>query len=111
MKCEIAVAADGPATLDKVAKFRPDLVILDTMLPKLGGLEVCKTLKQEAKTNRIMILMVTAWKELGDIEAAVAAGCDDFLSEPINKIELLKRVELLLRLRHVTGEPKEKDKG
>jgi len=51
-----------------------------------------------------MILMVTALNELGDIERAVEAGTDDFLSKPINKIELLKRVENMLRLRHVTDE-------
>ena len=51
-----------------------------------------------------MVLMVTALNEPGDIERAVAAGCDDFLSKPVNKIELLKRVENLLRLRHVTDE-------
>ena len=51
-----------------------------------------------------MILMVTALNEPGDIERAVLAGCDDFLSKPINKLELLKRVENMLKLRHVTDE-------
>jgi CheY-like chemotaxis protein len=51
-----------------------------------------------------MILMVTALNELGDIERAVAAGCDDFLSKPVNKLELTKRVENMLKLRHVTDE-------
>jgi CheY-like chemotaxis protein len=51
-----------------------------------------------------MILMVTALNELGDIERAVAAGCDDFLSKPVNKLELVKRVENMLKLRHVTDE-------
>ncbi|MGO8690994.1 MAG: response regulator [Thermoguttaceae bacterium] len=104
MDCEIAVAADGPQTLERVAEFHPDLILLDIMMPKLSGFEVCKTLKREPQTNHIMILMVTALKELGDIERAVACGCDDFLSKPINKIELVKRVETLLKLRHVTDE-------
>jgi CheY-like chemotaxis protein len=51
-----------------------------------------------------MVLMVTALNELGDIERAVAAGCDDFLSKPVNKLELLKRVENMLKLRYVTDE-------
>ncbi len=51
-----------------------------------------------------MILMVTALNELGDIERAVVAGCDDFLSKPVNKLELVKRVENMLKLRHVTDE-------
>ena len=104
MDCEIAVAVDGRETLDKVAEFQPDLILLDIMMPKLSGFEVCKTLKREPQTNQIMILMVTALNELGDIERAVAAGCDDFLSKPVNKLELVKRVETLLKLRHVTDE-------
>ncbi len=104
MQCQTAVATDGRQTLEKVAEFRPDLVLLDIMMPKLSGFEVCKTLKKDPETSHIMILMVTALTELGDIERAVACGCDDFLSKPINKIELVKRVENLLKLRHVTDE-------
>lgn len=102
--CEIAVAVDGRDTLAKVDEFRPDLILLDIMMPKLSGFEVCKTLKQSPETRQIMILMVTALNELGDIERAVAAGCDDFLSKPVNKLELVKRVENMLKLRSVTDE-------
>jgi len=102
--CEIAVAADGRETLAKAAQFQPDLILLDIMMPKLSGFEVCKTLKRDPKARQVMILMVTALNELGDIERAVAAGCDDFLSKPINKLELVKRVENMLKLRHVTDE-------
>jgi two-component system, OmpR family, alkaline phosphatase synthesis response regulator PhoP len=102
--CEIAVATDGRQTLDKVAEFHPDLILLDIMMPKLSGFEVCRTLKRDAATSQIMILMVTALNERGDIERAVSCGCDDFLSKPINKIELVKRVENMLKLRHVTDE-------
>ncbi|MFH1923842.1 MAG: response regulator [Planctomycetota bacterium] len=101
---EIMVATDGRDTLDKVAPFHPDLVLLDIMMPKLSGFEVCRILKDDPATKEIMILMVTALNESGDIERAVAAGCDDFLSKPVNKLELLKRVENLLTLRHVTDE-------
>jgi two-component system alkaline phosphatase synthesis response regulator PhoP len=98
--CEIATAVDGRDTLEKVARFKPDLILLDIMMPKLSGFGVCKTLKNDPVTKDTMILMVTALNEPDDIERAVQAGCDDFLSEPINKPELLKRVEILLRLRH-----------
>ncbi len=101
---EIAVATDGRDTLDKVAEFQPDLILLDIMMPKLSGFEVCKTIKDNPATRNTMILMVTALNELGDIERAVSAGCDDFLSKPINKFALLKRVETMLRLRSVTDE-------
>jgi CheY-like chemotaxis protein len=104
MDCEIAVAADGRQTLEKVAEFQPDLILLDIMMPKLSGFEVCKKIKEDPATRHIMVLMVTALGELGDIERAVAAGCDDFLSKPINKYALVKRVENMLKLRHVTDE-------
>lgn len=102
--CQILVAVDGRDTLDKVAAFQPDLILLDIMMPKLSGFEVCERLKGDPATKEIMILMVTALNELGDIERGVAAGCDDFLSKPINKLELLKRVVNMLKLRHVTDE-------
>ncbi len=102
--CEIAVAVDGRDTLEKVVDFQPDLILLDIMMPKLSGFEVCKQLKSNPATQEIMILMVTALNELGDIERAVAAGCDDFLSKPVNKLELLKRVDNMLKLRQVTDE-------
>ena len=102
--CEIATAVDGRDTLDKVASFRPDVILLDVMMPKLSGFEVCQQLKTDPVTSRIMILMVTALGELGDIERAVEAGTDDFLSKPVNKVELVKRVENMLKLSHVTDE-------
>ncbi|MBL9124180.1 MAG: response regulator [Planctomycetaceae bacterium] len=102
--CEIGVAVDGRDTLDKVTTFKPDLILLDVMMPKLSGFEVCKQLKGDPQTSQIMILMVTALNELGDIERAVNAGTDDFLSKPVNKLELVKRVENMLKLRHVIDE-------
>ncbi|HEX4129297.1 MAG TPA: response regulator [Pirellulales bacterium] len=102
--CETAVAVDGHDTLEKVKTFKPDLILLDIMMPKLSGFEVCRKLKDAPATSNIMILMVTALNELGDIERAVNAGTDDFLSKPVNKLELLKRVENMLKLRHVTDE-------
>ena len=102
--CAIEVAVDGRDTLDKVASFHPDLILLDIMMPKLSGFEVCEQVKGNPKTRGVMILMVTALDEPGDIERAVNAGTDDFLSKPVNKLELLKRVENMLRLRHVTDE-------
>lgn len=104
VECEVATAADGQETLDSVASFRPDLILLDVMMPKLSGFEVCKKLKENAETRRIMILMVTALNELGDIVRAVDAGTDDFLSKPVQKIELVKRVENMLKLKDVTDE-------
>ncbi|MEZ6135558.1 MAG: response regulator [Pirellulaceae bacterium] len=102
--CEIELAIDGQDTLAKVAEFDPDLILLDVMMPKLSGFEVCQQIKQSPATAKIMVLMVTALNELGDIERAVRAGTDDFLSKPINKVELLKRVENMIRLKDTTDE-------
>ncbi len=104
MDTAVEIARDGQDTLEKVASFQPDLILLDVMMPKFSGFEVCKQLKEDAATRRIMILMVTALNELGDIERAVHAGTDDFLSKPVNKIELLKRVENMLQLKDITDE-------
>lgn len=101
---EIAIAVDGQDTLDKVAAFKPHVILLDVMMPKLSGFEVCQKLKGDPATSNVMILMVTALNELGDIERAVDAGTDDFLSKPVNKIELVKRVENMLKLCSVTDE-------
>ncbi len=102
--CEIAIARDGQETLARVREWSPDVILLDVMMPKLSGFEVCRKLKDDPTTNRVMVLMVTALNELGDIERAVSAGTDDFLSKPVQKIELLKRVENMLRLKDVTDE-------
>ena len=104
LDCEIATAVDGRDALDKVAAFQPDVILLDVMMPKLSGFEVCQRLKGDPATSPIMILLVTALGELGDIERAVEAGTDDFLSKPVNKVELVKRVENMLKLRHVSDE-------
>lgn len=102
--CEIETSVDGEDTLAKVGSFQPDLVLLDVMMPKRSGFEVCKQIKEDPTTRRVMVLMVTALNELGDIERAVTAGTDDFLSKPVNKIELLKRVENMLKLKGTEDE-------
>lgn len=101
---EIEFAKDGIDTLEKVSSFNPDLILLDVMMPRLSGFEVCEMLKKTPGKLRTMILMVTALSELGDIERAVAAGCDDYLSKPVNKTELLKRVKNMLKYKDIDDE-------
>ena len=101
---EIAMAFDGQETIEKVAEFEPDLILLDIMMPRMSGYEVCQKLKSDSATRDIPILMVTALNEMGDIEKAVNAGCDDFLTKPVNRLELTTRVKSLLRVRHLTSE-------
>lgn len=104
LDCEVDFAVDGQDTLDKVQSFQPDLLLLDIMMPKLNGFEVCQQIKSDPELRRTMVLMVTALNERGDIERAVQAGTDDFLSKPVNQIELVKRVQNMLKLKGVTDE-------
>jgi len=101
---KIVTASDGIEALDKVAEHKPDLILLDIMMPRMSGFQVCRKLKSDAKTRDIQILMVTALNELGDIEQASECGTDDFVSKPVNKFELLTRVKSLLRVRHLKSE-------
>jgi two-component system, OmpR family, alkaline phosphatase synthesis response regulator PhoP len=104
LDCELEFAVDGQDTLAKVESFQPDLILLDVMMPKLSGFEVCKKIKSSPATRTIMVLMVTALNELGDIERAVEARTDDFLSKPVNKVELVKRVQNMFKLKDVQDE-------
>ncbi len=100
----VEMAEDGRITLEKVEQFQPDLILLDIMMPKMSGFEVCQQLKNNPATQDIPVLMVTALRENTDIEKAVDAGADDFLSKPVNRIELKTRVRSLLKVRHLTNE-------
>ncbi len=100
----IEMAENGRITLEKVEQFQPDLILLDIMMPKMSGFEVCQQIKNNPATRDIPILMITALRENTDIEKAVEAGADDFLSKPVNRIELKTRVRSLLKVRHLTNE-------
>ena len=100
----IVSAVDGVDALRKVEEHNPDLILLDIMMPQMSGFQVCRRLKGDPKTHDIQILMVTALNELGDIEQANECGTDDFVSKPVNKLELLTRVKSLLRVRHLKSE-------
>jgi CheY-like chemotaxis protein len=98
------VAHDGLEAMEQVNKEQPDLILLDIMMPKMSGFEVCKKLKADPATRDIPIIMITALNEISDIERGVECGTDDFLTKPVNKLELLTRVKSLLRLRHLKNE-------
>ncbi len=96
---EITTVADGLQAIEAVEKEKPDIILLDIMLPKMNGFEVCEKLKSDNCTKSIPILMITALKELKDKIKALEAGADDFISKPFENIELLARVKSLLRLK------------
>ena len=92
----ISTAADGIDAMAKIAEERPDLILLDIMMPRMSGFEVCKQIKGSPKTRDIMIVMVTALNETGDIERATECGADDYLSKPIDRKALVDLVKTLL---------------
>ncbi len=95
---QIETARDGIEAIEAVERERPDLILLDVMMPRMSGFEVCQKLKSNTETRDIVVIMVTALHEVADYERAVESGTDDFLSKPVNKLELLTRVRSLLRV-------------
>jgi len=102
IECETLAARDGIEALELVATAKPDLILLDVMMPKMSGFEVCRRLKNDPDTSQIPVIMVTALNEFGDIERGIDSGTDDFVSKPINKLELLTRIRTMLKLKHLT---------
>ena len=96
-------ATDGEQTLEMVLCERPDLVLLDIMMPKMSGFEVCKKMKADPETADIPVVMVTALNEPMDMERGLESGADDYLTKPIAKQDLIDRVRRLLKVRHVKG--------
>ncbi len=97
--CRTVTATDGVEAMKMVESEKPDLVLLDVMMPRMSGFEVCQKIKSDPTTRDTAVIMVTALNEVPDYERAVESGTDDYLSKPVNKIELLTRVKSLLRLR------------
>ena len=101
---QVDTAVDGVEALEKVQQADYNLILLDIMMPKMSGFEVCPKLKSDPKTRDIPVIMVTALNELTDIERAIASGTDDFVSKPVNRLELITRVRSLLRVSHLKSE-------
>jgi len=93
---EVRTSADGEETLRTVGDWKPDVVLLDIMMPRLSGFEVCKRLRHDPATRDVPVLMITALDQPSDVERAVEAGTNDFLTKPIHKTDLLTRVRALL---------------
>lgn len=97
----VIAASNGIQALNKVAEECPDLILLDVMMPKMSGFEVCRQIKSDPHTRDVQVIMVTALNELGDQERARDCGTDEFLVKPVDRLELIARVKSLLRLRHL----------
>lgn len=98
---DVILAEDGVDALKKVSEEPPDLVLLDVVMPKMDGFQVCQRLKTDERTRFIPVILVTALNEISDKIKGIEAGADDFISKPFNKLELLARVKSLLRIKHL----------
>jgi phosphate regulon transcriptional regulator PhoB len=94
---QVLAAGDGTAGLVQLRKSPPDLLVLDLMLPKLSGLEICKEIRRNASLNRLPILMLTARGEEADRVVGLELGADDYVTKPFSPRELVARVKALLR--------------
>ena len=101
---QIVACSDGVTGLAQVKKSSPDLLILDLMLPKLSGLEICKEIRRDDKLNRLPILMLTARGEEADRVVGLELGADDYVTKPFSPRELVARVKALLRRVQPPGE-------
>lgn len=96
---EISTAYNGKTGIEKTVNEKPDLVLLDVMMPEMSGLEVCRYLVKNPATSSIPIILVTAKVSAEDTREGLQAGAIDYIKKPINKIELLARVKSALKLR------------
>mgnify|MGYP001566346462 CR=1 FL=1 len=107
---EIVKAASGEEALEKLSGDQIDLILLDIMMPKMSGIEVLEKLRADEQTKAIPVVMVTALKETEDKVKALEAGCDDFISKPFGKVELLARVKSILKISYYRRQLEEEEK-
>ncbi len=98
---EVVTAASGAEALEKIGSERPDLVLLDVIMPNMSGYEVCKKIRENPATGVLPVVMITALDPAEERVKGLEAGADDFLSKPINQPELLARVRSLLRIKQL----------
>jgi DNA-binding response OmpR family regulator len=93
---DLITASNGEEAVRKAAEQHPDLILLDVVMPVLGGFEACRLIRNGQTTRSIPIIMVTTRGEAVNVEAGWANGCTDYVTKPINSVELLAKVRSLL---------------
>lgn len=93
----VSIATDGEEALFQVAEEQPDLIILDWMIPKVSGIEVCRRLRSKSETKNIPVIMLTARSEESDRVRGLETGADDYLTKPFSTAELIARARAVLR--------------
>lgn len=94
---ELDMAENGVQALEKIRDFKPDLVLMDIMMPEMDGIECCRRIKSDPASKKIKVVIVTTKSEYGKVKEAFAAGCDDYVTKPINRVELLSKMSELLK--------------
>lgn len=98
-KYQLHYASNGQDALQSLDVFKPDLIVLDVMMPGLDGIECCRRLKAMERWQSVPIIVVTALTTKADLVECISAGADDFISKPVNRMELTARVRSMLRIR------------
>ncbi|MBI3553290.1 MAG: response regulator [Elusimicrobia bacterium] len=93
---EVALAFDGPEGLAAARANPPQAMLLDIMLPKMGGFDVCRILKTQSETKKIKIIMITGLGRMGDVETAFQNGADDYIIKPFDSERLFKKLDKVL---------------
>src|SRR6185295_12961866 len=99
LEYQLIFAGNGFEALVKVDELTPDLILLDVMMPGMNGFEVCQRLKAEPRWRHIPVILVTALDSIEDLAYGLEAGADDFLSKPVNGLELRARTHSMLRIK------------
>ena len=107
---DVLTAKDGFEALKQVKEHKPDLILLDVMMPGMDGFEVCQKLKEDSEVSHIPVVMVTALSEKADRLKGLESGADDFLTKPINDMALFARVKSLVRIKQLMDEVRLRDK-
>ena len=95
-------ATNGVEALEMIGRDKPDLILLDIMMPKMSGFEVCRHLKGNPETRDIQVVMITALSETGDLERATESGADDYLTKPVDRAALVNLVRTMLQARQAS---------